>query len=91
MNYFNDSNPWSNVTIVADHQSAGKGRKQNEWISPPGSLSMSFGFDIDFIKSEHPAAIQHIIAIAMVAQLREMTQRLDLIFRSFNKNQLVTT
>ena len=50
MNYFNDRNPWSGVAVLADYQFAGVGRKNNEWISPKGSLSLSFGFDLDFVK-----------------------------------------
>ena len=50
MNYFNDRNPWSGVAVLADYQFAGVGRKNNEWVSPKGSLSLTFGFDLDFVK-----------------------------------------
>ena len=50
MNYFNDKNPWSGVAVLADYQFAGVGRENNEWVSPKGSLSLTFGFDLDFVK-----------------------------------------
>ena len=43
----NKSENWKGLVVVADSQMAGKGRKKNQWISPGGSLAMSFGFEVD--------------------------------------------
>ena len=42
-----NSKGWKGLVVVADQQRAGKGRKQNQWISPGGSLAASFGFEVD--------------------------------------------
>ena len=43
----NNSKDWKGLVVIADQQNAGKGRKKNQWISPGGSLAMSFGFEVD--------------------------------------------
>lgn len=72
MNFFNDKNEWNSRVVLADIQDKGKGRKENEWISPKGSISVSFGFSFD-LNLEHPAAIQHLIGLSICKILRLMT------------------
>lgn len=74
MDYFNDKNVWKNTVVIADSQLRGKGRKENEWISPSGSISVTFGFEIDLEISDHLAAVQHVIAIAICSALSRSKQ-----------------
>ena len=69
MDYFNDANEWENIVVLADRQLNGKGRKKNEWISPNGSIAVSFGFALDLNAVEHLAAVQHIIAVSICKAL----------------------
>lgn len=72
-NVFGDNTEkWSGLVALADRQTQGKGRKRNQWISPGGSLSMSFGFEVG-LELEHLAPIQHLVGLAAVKALRKMT------------------
>ena len=65
---------WAGLAVIADEQTVGRGRKSNQWVSPVGSLSLSFGFVLD-LDLEHLAPIQHIVGVAACQALRQITKR----------------
>jgi len=43
----------NNICMVADQQTAGIGRRGNEWISPKGNIYLSFLFKYDLLIEDH--------------------------------------
>lgn len=61
--------PTSITCIVADEQTAGRGRFQNQWISPPNeNLYMTFYFQLPK-KQRHLSALGLVLALSMAKTL----------------------
>ena len=64
----------SSVAIVAEHQRSGIGRGKNQWLSPAGSLSLSFHFTLDdsLLVSKKLQFIQYMAGVAAVNAIRNL-------------------
>lgn len=64
----------NSVVVLADTQLSGKGRGKNQWISPHGSMCMSFYFSLKqetFLGSKLPF-VQYIAALATVQAINDL-------------------
>lgn len=70
-------------TVVPGRQSSGVGRGGNKWLSPPGCsmFSMQICFKLDTFLGRRPSLIQHLVALAQVAVLRDDDSSSHLDFR----------
>ncbi|KAJ3165354.1 biotin holocarboxylase synthetase [Geranomyces variabilis] len=66
----------SGLLCTATHQTAGRGRGANAWISPPGALMFSLA--ITHAGSPHTAVfVQYLMALAVVEALKALESKLE--------------
>lgn len=64
------------LVVVARQQVNGRGRGENQWISPAGSINFSFSFTIDTNSRlfQSVGFVQHLAALAVLQAIKESTE-----------------
>ena len=74
MDVFVDYKLINGIAAIASHQTKGKGRVRNQWISPKGSASVTLQLHIDLQSplGQRLPLLQNIVAVAIIATFRTL-------------------